>query len=175
VRRLVSQSFLPLVLDADGINALSESLDAVNGRQRIFVMTPHPGEFARLLGTSVESVQNNRVELCRQFAQKHHVHLVLKGHRTIYASPSGQLYVNSTGNPGMATGGSGDVLTGILAGLIGQSLAGAASLEEAIILGVYLHGLAGDLAKQVLGEHSLMASDIMTNISRAFLDLGSDC
>jgi ADP-dependent NAD(P)H-hydrate dehydratase / NAD(P)H-hydrate epimerase len=175
VRRLVSQSSLPLVLDADGINALSESLDAVNGRQRIFVMTPHPGEFARLLGTSVESVQNNRVELCRQFAQKHHVHLVLKGHRTIYASPSGQLYVNSTGNPGMATGGSGDVLTGILAGLIGQSLAGAASLEEAIILGVYLHGLAGDLAKQVLGEHSLMASDIMTNISRAFLDLGSDC
>src|SRR5262249_22491383 len=112
---------------------------------------------------------------CRSFAQEHHVHLVLKGHRTIYASPSGQLYVNSTGNPGMATGGSGDVLTGMLAGLIGQSLGWARSLGEAIISCVYLHGLAGDLAKEVLGEHSLIASDIMANISKAFLDLGSDC
>ncbi len=175
VRRLVSQTSLPLVLDADGINAFNESLDAVNGKERIFVLSPHPGEFARLLGISVENVLKNRIELCQTLAQEHHVHLVLKGHRTIYASPSGQLYVNSTGNPGMATGGSGDVLTGILAGLVGQSLAGAASVEEAIILSVYLHGLAGDLAKEVLGEHSLMASDIMTNISRAFLDLGSDC
>ena len=103
------------------------------------------------------------------------MHLILKGHRTIYATPSGQLYVNSTGNPGMATGGSGDVLTGMLAGLIGQSLIGTAALEEAIILAVYLHGLAGDLARRTLGEHSLMASDIMTNISKAFLDLSSDC
>jgi len=175
VRRLVFQTRLPLILDADGINAFAGRMELISGADRTLVLTPHPGEFARLLGISVESVRVNRIELCRRFAQEHHVHLILKGHGTIYASPSGQLSVNSTGNPGMATGGSGDVLTGMLAGLIGQSLAGAASLEEAIILAVYLHGLAGDLAGQTLGEHSLMASDIMTNISRAFLDLGPDC
>jgi ADP-dependent NAD(P)H-hydrate dehydratase / NAD(P)H-hydrate epimerase len=175
VRRLVSQTRLPLILDADGINAFAGKMELINGEDRTLVLTPHPGEFARLLGISAESVRVNRIELCRKFAQEHRVHLILKGHRTIYASPSGQLCINSTGNPGMATGGSGDVLTGMLAGLVGQSLSGAISLEEAIILGVYLHGLAGDAARKTLGEHSLMASDIMANISGAFLDLGPAC
>jgi ADP-dependent NAD(P)H-hydrate dehydratase / NAD(P)H-hydrate epimerase len=124
-----------------------------------------------LLGRSTEDVRVNRIELSRRFALEHQVHLIIKGHRTIYAGPSGQLHVNSTGNPGMATGGSGDVLTGILAGLVGQSLTGTISLEEAIILAVFLHGLAGDLAQQSVGEHSLIASDIMANLSNAFLDL----
>ena len=115
VRRLVSQTRLPLVLDADGINAFTGKMEIISGEDRTLVLTPHPGEFARLLGVSVESVRVNRIDLCRRFAQEHRVHLILKGHRTIYASPSGQLSVNSTGNPGMATGGSGDVLTGMLA------------------------------------------------------------
>jgi len=175
VRRLVSETRLPLVLDADGINAFSGNPEAIQGAGRVLVLTPHPGEFARLLGISTEIVLGRRIDLCRTFAQEHQVHLILKGHRTIYATPSGQLYVNSTGNPGMATGGSGDVLTGMLAGLIGQSLISATPLHEAIILAVYLHGLAGDLARRTLGEHSLMASDIMSNISKAFLDLSSVC
>ena len=175
VRRFVSQSRLPLVLDADGINAFAGKLELVSGRERVLVLTPHPGEFARLVGRSIEEVQVNRIDLCRSFAIEHHVHLVLKGHRTIYATPSGQLHVNSTGNPGMATAGSGDVLTGMLAGLVAQSLVGSISLEEAIVLAVYLHGLAGDLARQALGEHSLMASDIMGNISKSFLDLACEC
>jgi NAD(P)H-hydrate epimerase len=174
VRRFVSQTRLPLILDADGINAFAGKVEAVTGRERAVILTPHPGEFARLLGRSIEEVRVNRIDLCRRFASEHHVHLVLKGHGTIYASPSGQLHVNSTGNPGMATGGSGDVLTGMLAGLVGQSLAGVISLEEAIVLGVYLHGLAGDLSRHTLGEHSLMASDIMENISKSFLDLASE-
>jgi len=175
VRRLVSETRLPLVLDADGINAFAGSSETIQGARRVLLLTPHPGEFARLLGISTEMVLSRRVDLCRTFAEEHQVHLILKGHRTIYATPSGQLYVNSTGNPGMATGGSGDVLTGMLAGLIGQSLISATTLEEAIILAVYLHGLAGDLAQTTLGEHSLMASDIMANISQAFLDLSSVC
>jgi len=173
VRRFVSESRLPLILDADGINAFAGKAESVTGEDRALVLTPHPGEFARLLGRSIEDIGVNRIDLCRNFALEHHVHLVLKGHRTIYASPSGQLHVNSTGNPGMATGGSGDVLTGMLVGLVGQSLAGAISLEEAIVLAVYLHGLAGDLAQQTLGEHSLMASDIMAKISGSFLELAS--
>ena len=130
-------------------------------------------------------------QLARDFAQRHGLHLVLKGHRTIYASPSGQVFVNSTGNPGMASGGSGDVLTGILAGLLGQAICRLRSvetpatagqnacsessqfkiLEESLALGVYLHGLAGDLATEIQGEQSLVASDIMTHLPAAFLKL----
>ena len=190
VRRLVEETTLPIVLDADGINAFVGSAERLNGQKRVLVLTPHPGEFARLLGRSTADVQSNRVHLARDFAQQHGLHLVLKGHRTIYASPSGQVFVNSTGNPGMATGGSGDVLTGILAGLLGQALLGLPSadrgsngkgpseavsqfqpLEDVIALGIYLHGLAGDLAAKTQGEKSLVASDIMAHLPEAFLKL----
>ena len=178
------------MLDADGINAFVGQTERLNGQKRVLVLTPHPGEFARLLGRSTADVQADRVSLARDFAQQHGLHLVLKGHRTIYASPSGQVFVNSTGNPGMATGGSGDVLTGILAGLLGQALLGLPSadrgsngkepseaasqfkpLEEVIALGIYLHGLAGDLAAETQGEKSLVASDIMAYLPAAFLKL----
>ena len=190
VRRLVEETTLPIVLDADGINAFVGQTERLNGQKRILVLTPHPGEFARLLGRSTADVQADRVTLARDFAQQHGLHLVLKGHRTICASPSGQVFVNSTGNPGMATGGSGDVLTGILAGLLGQGLsdlrsaetAGTRSgpsetfspfmlLEQVIPLGVYLHGLAGDLAAKTQGEKSLVASDIMAHLPEAILKL----
>jgi NAD(P)H-hydrate epimerase len=134
-------------------------------------------------------VQADRVALARDFAQQHGLHLVLKGHRTVYASASGQVFVNSTGNPGMATGGSGDVLAGILAGLLGQALRRLPStenagpnefsepssqvrfLEEVVALGVYLHGLAGDLAAETQGEKSLVAADIIVHLPAAFLRL----
>jgi NAD(P)H-hydrate epimerase len=190
VRRLLEETALPVVLDADGINAFVGKTELLNGQKRVLVLTPHPGEFARLLGRSTVDVQADRVSLARDFAQQHELHLVLKGHRTIYASPSGQVFVNSTGNPGMGTGGSGDVLTGILAGLLGQALlalpptnrgsngkepAEATSqfgpLEEVIALGIHLHGLAGDLAAETRGEKSLVASDIMGHLPSAFLKL----
>jgi len=192
VRRLVEETTLPVVLDADGINAFVGQAERLNGQKRILVLTPHPGEFARLLGRSTADVQADRVSLARAFAQERGLHLVLKGHRTIYASPSGQVFVNSTGNPGMATGGSGDVLTGILAGLLGQALQALPStgdssngkelsegasqfkvLEEVIALGVYLHGFAGDLAAETRGEKSLVASDIMAHLPGAFLKLAA--
>jgi NAD(P)H-hydrate epimerase len=189
VRRLVEDTTVPVVLDADGINAFVGQTDRLKGQKRVLVLTPHPGEFARLLGRSTAEVQADRVPLARDFAQQHGLHLVLKGHRTVCASPSGQVFVNSTGNPGMATGGAGDVLTGILAGLLGQvrfllpsgdsaptpngsGTSGAPSrLEEVIALGVYLHGLAGDLAAEVHGEQSLVASDIMGSLPAAFRKL----
>jgi len=173
VRRLLQETNLPLILDADGINAFSGKTDLLNGEDRTLILTPHPGEFARLIGVSTQNVLTNRIELAREFALKHHLHLILKGHRTAYASPLGQLYINLTGNPGMATGGSGDVLTGMLAGLVGQSLGMGVPFEEVIPLTIYLHGLAGDLAKLTQGEQSLVASDIIRNISKAFLHLGS--
>jgi ADP-dependent NAD(P)H-hydrate dehydratase / NAD(P)H-hydrate epimerase len=173
VRRLLQETSLPLILDADGINAFSGKTDLLNGKDRMLMLTPHPGEFARLLGVSTQNVLINRIELSREFALKHQLHLILKGHRTVYASPSGQLYVNLTGNPGMATGGSGDVLTGMLAGLVAQSLGIRVPFEEVIPLTLYLHGLAGDLAKETQGEQSLIASDIIKNMPKAFLHLGS--
>jgi ADP-dependent NAD(P)H-hydrate dehydratase / NAD(P)H-hydrate epimerase len=176
VRRLVTQTRIPVILDADAINAFAGASDLLRGEGRVLLLTPHPGEFARLLGRPTSEVLENRVDLARGFALERQVHLVLKGHRTVYASPSGQVFVNSTGNPGMAKGGSGDVLTGVLAGLMGQALCWPGDtpldlLERVVAFGVYLHGLAGDLAKSAHGEHSMLATDIMQNISNAFLHL----
>lgn len=177
VRRLLRETRIPVVLDADGLNAFAGRDELLSGNDRVVVLTPHPGEFARLLKRSVEEVLSDRVNLAKKYAEARRVHLVLKGHRTIYASPSGQVFVNSTGNPGMATGGAGDVLTGILTGLIGQEIcrpenpASVSSMEQAVALGVYLHGLAGDLARETRGEQSLVASDLMDHLPGAFLKL----
>ncbi len=179
VRRLVSETRIPAVLDADGLNAFVGHSEGINGRERLLILTPHPGEFARLLGRTVAEVQASRVELARQFAMNRKVHVILKGHRTVYASPSGQVFVNSTGNPGMATGGSGDVLTGVLSGILAQTVhlpsfgEGSASgvIEGVIALSVFLHGLAGDLAAKDRGEISLVASDIIERLPLAFMEL----
>jgi hydroxyethylthiazole kinase-like uncharacterized protein yjeF len=179
VRRLVAESTVPVILDADAINAFAGHSDLLEGRVRMLLLTPHPGEFARLIGRSTGEILADRVGLARKFALERQIHLILKGHRTLYASPSGQVFVNPTGNPGMATGGSGDVLTGVLAGILGQALllpeSGKGScldaLERTVALAIYLHGLAGDLARHTRGEQSLLASDIMANLSKAFLSL----
>jgi NAD(P)H-hydrate epimerase len=153
----------PLVLDADGLNALRDRTALLRGRSAPTILTPHPGEFARLLGTSVQAVQAQRQGLALRFAAEHGVVLVLKGNGTI-VTDGRRLYQNTTGNPGMATGGTGDVLTGLIAALLGQGLEALAAAQ----LGVYVHGLAGDLARDDLGEVCLIASDLLSYLPRAF-------
>jgi NAD(P)H-hydrate epimerase len=153
----------PMVLDADGINAFQGRADRLRGRTAPLILTPHPGEFARLLGSDIPTVQARRQELAARFAADHGIILVLKGHATV-VTDGRRVYHNTTGNPGMATGGTGDVLTGLIAALLGQGLAPFAAAQ----LGVHLHGLAGDLARDDLGEASLIATDLLEYLPRAF-------
>jgi ADP-dependent NAD(P)H-hydrate dehydratase len=160
---LLDKTSTPLVLDADGLNAVQHQANRLAGRSAPVILTPHPGEFARLLGLDVAAVQAGRKELAVRFAQHTGVVLVLKGHGTLVTDGS-QLYENTTGNPGMATGGTGDVLTGLIAALLGQGLKPFAAAH----LGVYLHGLAGDLARDAIGEVALIASDLLLYLPAAF-------
>jgi NAD(P)H-hydrate epimerase len=204
----------PLILDADGLNAFEghgEKLDG--GDRQPLVLTPHPGEMARLTGVSADEIQKDRIGIARKFAQEHQVTVVLKGHRTLIATPKGAVWVNPTGNPGMATGGTGDILTGMAAGMIAQQSSPAAALGrevrelreaiergplepdeeqrrilgpmmtnmrekereleafrplEALLAAVYLHGLAGDIAQERMGEQSLIATDLLAALPEAF-------
>jgi NAD(P)H-hydrate epimerase len=165
VRSLVSKSEIPMVLDADGLNAFEGHAEELNGKGRSLVITPHPGEMARLVGSSVAAVQRDRLNVARTFAREHGVIVVLKGHRTVIAEPAGVIWVNTTGNPGMATGGTGDILTGMVAGLIAQN---PERIMEAVIAAVHLHGLAGDVACETMGEDSLVATDLLTALPEAF-------
>lgn len=173
VREMVRESSLPVVLDADGINAFAGRAELLDGETRVLIVTPHPGEMARLLSRPGEApvtaadVQSQRVEIARRFAGDRRCYLVLKGNRTLVADPDGQVWVNPTGNPGMATAGTGDVLTGVLSGLLAQGL----SPLESCVLGVYVHGLAGDLATADHGEISLIARDVIDYLPEAFLHL----
>lgn len=162
---LIEKTNLPLVIDADALNILAKHPDKLNGRGRTIVITPHPGEMARLAGISTREVQANREFLAREFAQKHNVTVVLKGWRTLIAHPNGRIAVNTTGNPGMAKGGSGDILTGIVAALLAQFTERA---EQAVEAAVYLHGLAADFAVREQDEHTLLATDTVSHLFRAF-------
>lgn len=159
VRKVIAKINKPTVIDADGLNALSGRLKI----QRDMVLTPHPGEMAGLLGVSVKKVQSDRKQIALRFAKQHRVTLVLKGHNTVVADYKSNLYINKTGNPGMATAGSGDVLTGMIAAFLGQKL----NAFEAAKYAVYLHGLAGDLAAEEKTQLSLIASDIIDYIPKA--------
>lgn len=154
----------PIVLDADGINALNDDVSVLTTRPAATIITPHPGEMARFAGVTTGEVQSDRQGIAVKIAKKHNIIVVLKGHETVVAD-KGRVYVNKTGNPGMATAGSGDVLTGIIAGLLGQT---GAPFDSAV-LGVFLHGLAGDLAAENFGIHSLIASDILNLLPKAFI------
>jgi hydroxyethylthiazole kinase-like uncharacterized protein yjeF len=165
VRKIVQKFNLPMVLDADALNAFEGCTHEMTDRQRTLVITPHPGEMSRLTGLTVAEIQADRVAVARRFAREHGLTVVLKGHRTLVVSREGEVWVNPTGNPGMATGGTGDVLTGMVAGLIAQH---PDHLFTATALAVYLHGLAGDLAAQELGEHSLVATDLVRYLPAAF-------
>jgi ADP-dependent NAD(P)H-hydrate dehydratase / NAD(P)H-hydrate epimerase len=168
VVRLVDRATMPLVIDADGLNAFSNDPDRLAGREgRDIIITPHSGEMARLLGMSTEEVQNSRLEIARNFAVAHQVYVVLKGHRTIIATPDEKVFVNPTGNPGMATGGTGDVLTGMIAAWVAQLL----DAEAACKLAVYLHGMAGDLAEADEGEVAMTAADVAGHLGDAILEL----
>jgi len=163
----LSATKLPAVIDADALNILAAKpvLLAKLAKGRTLVLTPHPGEMARLTGLTIAEVQANRLEVARGFAQRTGVTLVLKGARTLIAHPDGRVAINTTGNPGMAKGGSGDLLTGLIAGLLAQHPAEAARAVEAA---VYLHGLAADLALRQADEHTLLATDSLAHFSEAF-------
>ncbi len=168
VQGLVERSGVPLIIDADALNVLAGHTDTLVGREGVdIVITPHPGEMARLVGCSIDDVQNQRLDVARAFATAHHVHVVLKGHRTVIAAPDGKTSINLTGNPGMATGGSGDVLLGMIAAWFGQLL----DADAAVKLAVHLHGLAGDLADADEGEVALIAGDIVARLGDAVNDL----
>jgi NAD(P)H-hydrate epimerase len=160
---------VPLVLDADGLNALQGRTDQLRQRKAPVILTPHPGEFARLSGTTVTEVQAHRQEWACRFAAEHGVILVLKGHGTL-VTDGRRYYLNRTGNPGMASGGTGDVLTGLTAALLGQGLDPFAAAQ----LGVHVHGLAGDLARDDLGEVGLIATDLLHYLPRALRQHGAD-
>ena len=160
----------PAVIDADALNAMSvlSKADSTvwSNHAADRILTPHPGEFARMTDLSISEVEANRAEVAREFAERHSVIVVLKGAGTIVTDGT-RLVVNTTGNPGMATGGSGDVLTGVIAGLAGQGI----ELFQAARLGVWLHGRAGDLAAADLSEPGLIASDLPKYIAKAWVDL----
>lgn len=160
VKELTEISEIPLVIDADGINALAGSIDIIKKSKAPIILTPHPGEMARLCSLTVREVEENRVETARGFALKHGCVLVLKGGNTIIAEPNGEVYFNMTGNPGMATGGSGDALAGIILSLLAQGL----SAENAAKAAVYLHGEAGDKAAARRGEWAMLPSDLIEEL-----------
>ncbi len=168
VQALVERAGVPIVLDADALNAFAGDPDRLMGRDGVdIVITPHPGEMARLMGLTVDRVQADRVEIARSFADTHRVHVVLKGHRTVIATAEGRTFVNLTGNPGMATGGTGDVLTGMISAWFAQLL----DAEAACKVAVYLHGLAGDLAEADEGEVAMTATDLVDRLGDAVLEL----
>ena len=167
VRKVLKEVDVPVVIDADGINALIDHLDILKERRAATVLTPHPGEMGRLIGKSTADVQKDRIETARDFAMSHNVFLVLKGANTLVAEPSGKVYISPTGNPGMATAGTGDALTGILAGLTAQMN----DISAGVKLSVYLHGLAGDIAAKEVGLISMIAGDLIDRIPAAIKHL----
>lgn len=167
IRALVAETELPIILDADGLNAFDGMADHLNQRRAsALALTPHPGEMARLLGATVKEVQARRLEVALEAAGRWRANVILKGFHTILATPSGHAYINTTGNAGMATGGTGDVLTGMLAGLTAQF--GVEDWPRVLSFGIYLHGLAGDIAASRVGEAPLIASDLVESIPEAY-------
>lgn len=161
VFRLIRTLEIPMVLDADAINAVAQNPEILLEAKAPVILTPHPGEMARLVPNV--HIQNNRIPVAQETARKYNVCLALKGVRTIVASPDGNVFINPTGNPGMATAGTGDVLTGIIAGLIAQNVIPV----EAAKSGVFLHGVAGDLVVKAKGEYGLLAGDLIEAIPNA--------
>jgi len=168
VRNLIAKIEKPVVLDADGINACVGHIDVLRAAKSRLILTPHAGEMARLIGQDIKYIGQNRKDVALKFAAEYNTVLVLKGHGTVVAGPKGDIYINETGNPGMATGGSGDVLTGIISSFIGQGV----GPFEAAVLGVYFHGLAGDMAVREKGALSLIATDLLNKLPEVLKALG---
>jgi hydroxyethylthiazole kinase-like uncharacterized protein yjeF len=169
-RELVARVKVPMVVDADALNAFDGRAAELKGVGRVLVLTPHPGEMARLAGMTIKEVEADRIGLARRFATEHKLTLVLKGWRTLVAHPDGCVAVNTSGNPAMAKGGSGDILTGIVAAMLAQYAASgeAEDVAKAVEAAVYLHGLAADFAAQAMDEHTVLATDTVEHLSDAF-------
>ena len=168
VRNLLTKLNKPMVIDADGITAIAGHHELLKDAKAPVVLTPHPGEMARLIGKDIAEIQKNRKDIALSTAALYNTVLVLKGRNTVVAGPKGELYENQTGNPGMATGGTGDVLTGMIAGFAAQGL----DLFSASVLGVYFHGLAGDAASREKGVLSLLASDLLNKLPEVLKTFG---
>lgn len=158
LRAVVERCELPVILDADGLNAFAGHVEQLTSIRHPLILTPHPGEMSRLTGRTIDEIQANRTEVARSFSKEHRCYLVLKGENTVIGTPEGEIWINTTGNPGMAKGGTGDILTGMIAGLVAQF---PNDLVQAVIAGVYLHGLAGDIASDLYGEKSMLATEIL--------------
>lgn len=167
LNHLLNNCAQPLVIDAEGLNKLN--LESLKSHKQPIILTPHYGEMAKLLNKDIEYIRTNIVEKATVFSEEYNVYLVLKGARTIVACPNGEVFINSTGNPGMATAGSGDVLTGIIASFIGQGI----EIKNALRTAVYLHGLAGDIGVKHVGEYSLTAGDIIKYLPNAIMEITS--
>jgi NAD(P)H-hydrate epimerase len=167
LKKIIHNSTKPMVIDADAINIIAENIDWLPMVPKNSIFTPHLKEFERLVGKSKNTKEQHKLQ--DAFAIKHQVYLILKGHRTRISCPDGKTYMNSTGNAGMAKAGNGDALTGMLTAFLAQSY----SPEQACIAGVYMHGLAGDIASKVTGEQALLASDLIGAIGKAFLEITS--
>lgn len=163
IKNILETTDKPVVLDADGLNLLRNELTVMSKAKAKLIITPHPGEAARLLGLTAADINKDRLQSARELATVTGAVTVLKGAGSVVATPEGKTYINTTGNPGMATGGSGDVLSGVIAALAGQGL----DTEAAATAGVFLHGLAGDLASDRMGEYGLIASDIANMVALA--------
>lgn len=169
-RKLLSavlQNSAPCVIDADGLNILSEDMGLLKEHKCKVILTPHPGEMSRLSGKSIKEIEGDRVAAATELAARYRVYVVLKGHETVIAAPDGEVHVNNSGNGGMASGGMGDVLTGVIASLLGQKL----SPFNAAALGTFIHGLAGDIAAEEKGEYGLIASDLIEKLPLTLKEL----
>jgi NAD(P)H-hydrate epimerase len=160
----MAESRSPILVDADGLNNLGPDIGVLERVSVPVVLTPHPGEMARLVGSSVAEIQSTRVETARKFALHYNCVVVLKGHRTVIADTTGACHVNPTGNSGMATGGTGDVLSGVIGGLLAQGC----QARDAALVGVYLHGSAGDIAAEKMTERGMIARDVLAGIPEAW-------
>ena len=167
VRRAVDELPQPMVIDADALNAISGA-GPRPAKDHLRILTPHPGEMARLINKTVSEIQANRIDTARSFAQERHVYLVLKGNRSVIAAPDGRAWINPTGSPALATGGTGDVLTGMIAGLLAQF---PNQPEAAILAAVYLHGRSGEIGAQKLGEKTLIATDLFQFLPEAMCEV----
>jgi NAD(P)H-hydrate epimerase len=171
VHRIVKETTVPLVVDADGLTAVAAIEGEWETRSPLLVLTPHPGEMARLTGLSTEQVQSRRVDIAREFSVRRKAYLVLKGYRSLIATPEGKVLVNPSGTPAMATGGAGDILTGMIAGFLAQFR--NAKPEIVVAAAVYLHGLCGELAAARLGEQGVLAMDLLEALPEAIRSLGT--
>lgn len=168
--RLISKLDKPAVFDADALNILAKDMEYLKGHSAPLVISPHPGEMARLTGKTVEQIQKNRINVALEFAQEFNLVCILKGAPSVIAAPSGQAWINPTGNEGMATAGSGDVLTGLIGGFLAQGMLDI----DAAVLACYAHGLAGDLAKEALGSRGMIAGDILRMAPMALKGMEED-